>query len=275
MSLKSAEIRFRGAGYGKALSLTFLAVHFTIERHREALLWSFIVARSDRDHSGTLSPTERNIMIAEIGYKLDQTTDTRHIVPHPQRRPHQAFNSALEKAGLTPSLATNYTFISSEGAYAYVWLNGRPRLTKSGKYVLYDSNTRNTPPSDRWPRYSENNFGDVKDVACTMDILDCFGSEFLHGDGTLPIEDTFKRVAFDKPRCGDCIIISLLRSSGEAGFSAFLPDSPHEDSWSGITALSMSKGWKEARYDTLGGRARAVSLVQRYSYVIGQLIFTC
>jgi len=36
-------------------------------------------------------------------------------------------------------------------------------------------------------------------------------------------------------------------------------------------ALSMSKNWTHAEYDTHGGRARAVSLLQRYSYVLGQI----
>jgi hypothetical protein len=65
--------------------------------------------------------------------------------------------------------------------------------------------------------------------------------------------------------------MSLLGASGMIGFSAFLPESSPNVASGGIVALSMSRSWMNASYDAHGGRIRAVSLLQRYSYVIGQL----
>jgi hypothetical protein len=92
-------------------------------------------------------------------------------------------------------------------------------------------------------------------------------------DTICPVEDIFKRVAFEKPKCGDCIIMSLLGASGMVGFSAFLPEPSSNIYSEEQVALSMSKNWRSARYDMFGGRARAVSLLQRYSYAIGQFLF--
>ncbi|KAI3476164.1 hypothetical protein L1887_62276 [Cichorium endivia] len=45
----------------------FLAAHYVLERHREALLWSFVVAKHDRDADGLLSAAEAEAVLKDLG----------------------------------------------------------------------------------------------------------------------------------------------------------------------------------------------------------------
>lgn len=80
------------------------------------------------------------------------------------------------------------------------------------------------------------------------------------------------RIAFEEPRCGDCVISLLLGLSGEKGLNAFLPDGDAgRKVYEGGEVLSRVKIWKEAGYAVDAGRsmARSIGLIQRYSYMIG------
>jgi hypothetical protein len=266
---KSAAVRFRGAGRGTALGLAFFASNYIIERHREALLWSFLAARSDRDGSGTYSTTERRTLLAEIGFTYEQSDTFLLAVPEPIRLPNDEVEDALINAGLGAPLSTRYSFTSHGSGYAYAWLGGMPVLRQSGSYNV--ANKKKPPANNAWPHYRP---GDHKDnqIACTLNLLDCFGDIFMAQEGSgVSVQDILKRISFEKPLCGDCIISSLLGASGQKGLSAFLPQPSPITQPSKRIALSMSKTWRDAQYDTSGGRTRAISLLQRYSYVLGRI----
>ncbi|KIM72381.1 hypothetical protein PILCRDRAFT_741928 [Piloderma croceum F 1598] len=260
----SAAVRFRGAGRGTALGLAFFASSYVIERHREALLWSFLVARSDRDSSGTYSTAERRTLLTEIGFIDTQSDGPILVVPEPIRLPNDGVEDALTKAGLGVPLSTRYSFTSHEGGYAYTGLNARPVLNQ-----VESSNVSKKKPlkNNGWPHYrpGDNN----NQVACTLNLFDCFGDAFMAEGDAVSVQEVFKRVSFEQPLCGDCIISSLLGASGQNGLSAFLPPPTSSTQSSVRVALSMSKNWRDAEYDTSGGRIRAVSLLRRYSYVLG------
>ena len=57
VAMKTPQLRFRGDGV--QLYPWMLTSHFTIERHREALLWSYIMLRSDKNQDGYLDTLER------------------------------------------------------------------------------------------------------------------------------------------------------------------------------------------------------------------------
>ncbi|KPV78673.1 uncharacterized protein RHOBADRAFT_41217 [Rhodotorula graminis WP1] len=181
---KTAESRFRGRGPSEVQPL-FLLTHYTIEKHREALLWSFLVARSDLDRSGTYSHAERRALLSSLGHELD---------------------------------------------------------SPSSSHIL----------------------------------------------------QTFRRIAFDKPQCGDCIIVLLVGKSGEAGLESFLPPASEGD---GAFADEASMGEQQAEalrpqavglegtdwrtIDFSRGledeeqgrkpslRAKCAALIHRYSYTLG------
>jgi hypothetical protein len=59
--------------YGTALGLAFLTSNYVIERHREVLLWSFLIARSDRDSCGTYSTRKRIAILQELGFTYSES----------------------------------------------------------------------------------------------------------------------------------------------------------------------------------------------------------
>lgn len=125
-----------------------------------------------------------------------------------------------------------------------------------------------------WPQYAGSVVESETPVACTMKILDCFGADFVANDSdSISVENTLKRIAFEKPQCGDCIIQSLLGTSGKIGFLSFLPPPSSSDGFTGPVALDISNNWADGRYDGMGGRTRAISLLQRYSYSLGSFVF--
>lgn len=68
---------------------------------------------------------------------------------------------------------------------------------------------------------------------CTLDLVDCFGEDFLSTSISakdVSVDATFKRIAFEKPQCGDCLISLLVGQSGEKGLEAFLPPASSESS---------------------------------------------
>lgn len=79
--MRTSEHRFRGLG--QDVVAVYLASHMVVERHREALLWSFLVARGDADGDGWLD-------LEEMDKLLDVITEGRvdqHVVkvPTPKR----------------------------------------------------------------------------------------------------------------------------------------------------------------------------------------------
>lgn len=262
-------MRFRGAGHGSAPGLAFLAANYVIERHREALLWSYLVARSSSPAAGTYAPAQRRAILADLGYRPADNATTL-IIQEPVRAPALTAPQALAAAGLPPPRGTHYAFAAHESGYAYAWFDGRPVL-KGGAYTTAKPITAH---NSGWPDYRPGANPHAQ-IACVLDLVECFGADFVgggEGAAGVGVQATMRRVAFEKPKCGDCVIARLLAKSGERGLEAFLPPpgaGPASAAGGAGVALSMAKTWQDAVYENVGGRARALSLLQRYSYVIG------
>ncbi|KIY66007.1 hypothetical protein CYLTODRAFT_423832 [Cylindrobasidium torrendii FP15055 ss-10] len=107
----------------------FTATHFMIERRREALLWSWIVAKWGGRNDGTLSLETKENMWVELGGDYDTTG-----IPMEDLRTYSPaeVNTNLELAGLQPPTSTeptetahtNYLFVSQNGYPTF--LNGLP-----------------------------------------------------------------------------------------------------------------------------------------------------
>ena len=277
VGLQGASLRFRG---GPVAGLAFLATHFVVERHREALLWAFLIARHHLSSSLFYTHKERAAILAELGYAPSTTsTHPTLLAPRPQRAPLLAPHAALAAAHFDVPNATEYTF-TSQGGYAYARLEGSVRW-EAGAPVWVAAPTR-WAPDRNWPKFAdvpEHGAGEREEekqgegeIECALDILECFGPGFL-GDGgeALGIDEVFRRVAFEEPRCGDCVITLLLGRSGARGLGAFLPDARAGEGGGGGEVLSRAKSWEDAEYaaEDDKSRARAVSLLTRYSYVLG------
>ncbi|WWD07409.1 3-O-alpha-D-mannopyranosyl-alpha-D-mannopyranose xylosylphosphotransferase [Kwoniella europaea PYCC6329] len=57
---------------------------------------------------------------------------------------------------------------------------------------------------------------------CVLDLDRCFGS-FWSREEDVPSADMFKRLTFQYPECGDCLLMALVTASGPLGLSAFFP----------------------------------------------------
>lgn len=245
-------------------------MYYTIEKQREALLWSFFVTRSDKDLSGSYLYDERQAMLESLGGRRD---GTRLVFKTPVRPTSaQSHNELLERSGTTPPAATEFAW-SSQISYPYI-----------SKEL--DNETHIYP--DFGESRQEEDF-------CAVSIQECFLDETFfdrQDDGsTISTEDIFKHVAFQEPKkCGDCIMAALLRQSGPTGFDAFLPPqqtvpSEQSDARTRETPplLAMDgRTWHETDFSlknalgqegpayTWDARSFSVRLIQRYSWTLGE-----
>ncbi|KAH6647864.1 hypothetical protein BKA67DRAFT_523271 [Truncatella angustata] len=167
--------------------------HYTIERFREALLWSYIMSRSDANLDGYLDWKEReNILKAiEPGWKMLATKqDGRPAAQSPNRdRMYYHLPDILQKAGLqAPKVNTHVLWTSLDG-----------------------------PETIRTVKCSEFNVDEC--------FADSFGSPL--SDQATPNPDftttnIFSRISKHRPECGDCIIKFVLANYAR-GLEPLLP----------------------------------------------------
>ena len=181
--LQSACKRFRGEP-GFQLYSWYAAFHYTIERQREALLWSYIMLRSDTDGDENLSWPERQVIIAELqaGMKNEGKTSFR-------RRNFYHVPSMLQNAGLQgPKVNTDIQWTSLDGPAAILEVecsefDVNECLAPGFSTSTSDDRTRNP----------------------------VFSAALI-----------FDRVARQYPHCGDCLLKVLL-GQVRRGLSPLLP----------------------------------------------------
>jgi hypothetical protein len=181
--LQSACKRFRGEP-GFQLYSWYAAFHYTIERQREALLWSYIMLRSDMDGDENLSWPERQVIMAELqaGMKNEGKSSFR-------RRNFYHVPSMLHKAGLAgPKVNTDIQWTSLDGPAAI-------REVECGEFDVNEclAHGFSTSKSDETARNP------------------IFSSAVI-----------FDRVARQIPRCGDCLL-KLLLNQVHRGLAPLLP----------------------------------------------------
>ncbi|KAH0334439.1 hypothetical protein KCU81_g9479, partial [Aureobasidium melanogenum] len=182
-ALKSACQKFRGET-GFQLYSWYNAFHYTIERHREALLWSYIMIRSDVNRDGYLSWQERQAIISDLEEGL--ANEGRNSF---RKRMYYYVAKSLEDAGLeAPKVNVETTWTSLDG----------PATIANIDCFEFNVNECLAPgfSSPSWDDRSEN------PVFSTAAIFD--------------------RVARQDPQCGDCLT-KLLLNRVEQGLSPLLP----------------------------------------------------
>lgn len=256
---ETGSVRFRGKG--NEVNTLFLATHYVLERHRESLLWSYFVARMDSSGSGTYSSADRRGILEDLrtAPNVLDMNGTAFRVYRPERDSpvHEQAHLLLQQASLAVPLQTAYVFSSVDG-YALTSLGQGPT---------------------GWPIFTNDS---ARPRARNLDIARCFGS-LDYGNasytGDVTSAGLFKRVAFEKPDCGDIVVAILLGRSGRTGLEAFLPlasQKRERPSTMGPSMLGgLAKSWQEATFSAESpsgsGRRRidTVHRIQKYSYVIG------
>ncbi|KAI2609173.1 hypothetical protein GGR54DRAFT_643662 [Hypoxylon sp. NC1633] len=191
-SAKGACERFRGESRYQIYPW-YASFHYTIERFREALLWSFVMSRSDANSDGYLDWTERQQILeaVEPGWRQLSTKDASKPAAQSPARDRMFYKlpQILQKAGLQPPKANvNILWTSLDGP----------------------ETIRNVKCSD---------FGVDK----------CFGDSFASSlsDSTTANPDfaasnVFSRLSYQHPQCGDCLLKFLLASQPR-GLEPLLP----------------------------------------------------
>jgi hypothetical protein len=207
---QTASTRFRGKGPNE-ITPFFLFTHYLIEKHREALLYSYLILRSDSNSDGVLSTTERRLLLSHLkaNNSADESTSTVYAST-PRRTSLAALSKLNDAAGLPQPKETTVEFTSQDG-YAL--------------FAADDAHEQTIPKWSGWPSFAPTvDKGDG--LPCAIRLDQCFGREFLDlsdESSTVSASETLKRVAFERTECGDCLIVLLLAKSGEMGLEAFLP----------------------------------------------------
>ncbi|KAL3420060.1 hypothetical protein PVAG01_08559 [Phlyctema vagabunda] len=108
--LTSSCQRFRGQE-GFQLYSWYTVFHYTMERHREALLWSYLIVRADKDGDGNLDWAERQVIMRDIEKGiLNEGNGTF------RKRQYYAYGDTLEEAGLeAPKVNIDIIWTSHDG----------------------------------------------------------------------------------------------------------------------------------------------------------------
>lgn len=183
-ALQSACQRFRGET-GFQLYSWYVAFHYTIERHREALLWSYIMLRSDVDSDGNLDWAERQIIMEDLEDGM-----TKEGEDHFRKRMYYHMSEYLEEAGLeAPKVNVDVQWTSLDG----------PAAIKDIECFVFNVNE------------------------CLAPGFSSPYSDEKHKNPVFSTASIFDRVARQHPNCGDCLL-KLLLNRVEKGLSPLLPD---------------------------------------------------
>ncbi|GAK63288.1 uncharacterized protein PAN0_003c1492 [Moesziomyces antarcticus] len=275
----------------------FLASWYIVERHREALLWSWAVAKwGGRD--GVLDAATKRAMWDEIRMK---TSESKYVgterdadtfaVSRPVRRSRDQDRVIFEQAGVPAPKNTEYSFSSHDGhALSYLdwtwpWQRSRDGYPDLSEHVQERGHARSWIPS--------SSSGSSRSSVCRISYSACFAPQ----NDRESADALFKRIAFapnTASKCGDCIMAALLTASGEAGISAFLP--PHSalinvpassDKMGSRSHLPLTESWRATDFSLnsvlhmsselapasetrrISLRTWCTRLIQRYQYVLG------
>lgn len=197
--LQSACQRFRGET-GFQLYSWYAVFHYTIERQREALLWSYIMLRSDTNKDGNLGWAERRVIMDELekGMSREGETDFR-------KRMYYHVNEHTEAAGLNP-----------------------PQVNFDVQWTSLDG-----PSSIKDIECFEFNVNECLAPGFSTPISDEKYKNFVFDTAAV-----FDRVARQRPKCGDCLL-KLILNLQEKGLAPLLPhrETQTEDRQTVIRAL--------------------------------------
>ncbi|RYP89239.1 hypothetical protein DL769_000144 [Monosporascus sp. CRB-8-3] len=185
--------RFRGESHHYQIYPWYAGFHYTIERFREALLWSFVITRSDTNGDGYLDWMERRMILdaVEPGWQLLSSSDSSEPAKRNANRDRMYYRlpQMLEKAGLEPPIVNvDVLWTSVDG----------PETIRNIK---------------------------CHDFSVDKCFADSFGSP-LSDDASQNTDfmasNVFSRLASQHPECGDCLIKFVL-ASATRGLEPLLP----------------------------------------------------
>lgn len=267
-----AQMALSGFQGSRDVDVPWLATWLGIERWREALLWSWTVAKM-----GEWGAEQRRCTLELLG--VNDLAGQVAMVSVSERESLLAIGEVFRVANWPEPLRTTYTFCE---------------LLALVNLMIASMDGHLEPP--RYTTY--------KPKSCSIDMDRCFGPSFADPSAVEPADELFKRLAFERPECGDCLIKALVSASGPRGLEAFLPShnkvipQPTKPTKSGDEpSLPLTKDWRSANFsienlvrlgqDSWPGEPAAASgsvdlrrwcikLLTRYAYVTGESsVYSC
>ncbi|KAF2264237.1 hypothetical protein CC78DRAFT_517408 [Lojkania enalia] len=200
-AMRSAVQRFRGET-GFQLYSWYVMFHYTIERHREALLWSYIMLRSDLDDDGYLDWKERKKILKELSEGMGNETPELW-----RERNYYHVPEHLEKAGLEPpKVNTEILWTSLDG----------PSMIKDLDCDAFDTEDCLAP-------------------GFSMPSSDAMARSPVFSSAAI-----FDRIARQNPRCGDCLV-KLILNRRQQGLGALLPSAKRKPKQREVVVKALMK----------------------------------
>ncbi|KAH7091869.1 hypothetical protein BKA62DRAFT_77180 [Auriculariales sp. MPI-PUGE-AT-0066] len=262
--LDSSRARVRSQKGSKVTNVHMMALYswFVVERHREAVLWSWAVARMTQ-----IKQKGEEDWVEAAWRELGGVRGTKSLLVHAKTRATLTVKHAKarlegeERQGM--HAYDNYKFSSDDG---YPFASLGEKGTK------------------RWPdmRYVDSSGNGHPHFRCKIDRTRCFPTRDDLVAGYTP-SDFFQHIAFIDHECGDCVMSALVAASGDLGLSAALPEAENNSDPEAaifITPphLPLVDNFFDGNFSVAavvpdGGdlRAFAVQLIHRYRYVIGRI----
>ncbi len=181
-AITTAVYRFRHEG--GQVNNWFLVYHYTIERHREALLWSYIMMKMDANQDGYLNLRKRHAIKDEYLLALRSVKKRAGAAMLPQ------VNEQLKNAGLEAHSAYTPKWTSIDGPMHLLELNAK---TCTAEFTF--------------------------DFCFGGDFL----KQEAGRDPEFYSSAVYDRITRQFPACGDCLIHTLL-STTPIGLSPLLPE---------------------------------------------------
>jgi hypothetical protein len=182
-ALQSNCQRFRGET-GFQLYSWYVTFHYTMERQREALLWSYIIQRSDSNQDGNIEWSERQAIMKDLEEGMANEANTRF-----RTRMFYLVPELLEAAGLeAPKVNLDIVWTSLDG-----------------------------PSSIRDIECFEFNVNECMAPGFSLQSADEHFTNPVFSAASI-----FDRVARQHPKCGDCLIKLILNRTPQ-GLAPLLP----------------------------------------------------
>ncbi|KAL7419077.1 Xanthine phosphoribosyltransferase 1 [Cryptotrichosporon argae] len=260
---QSGQRRFRELAMGHGdVQMQWMLTALRVERWREALLWTYVVANLG-GAKGYLDEDARGAIADMFGLTAADADVTTIEVYRGERYTLEPARLArtFAQAGWTKPKSTRYLWSSMDGHM--------PKILPDG-----------TDPA-------END-------KCLFHLDRCLGPFWARGED-VDADTMFKRLAFMEPECGDCLIMALVTTSGPLGLSAFFPpadamfrNAPLDPAkkypkYLAPPHLALTPTWHEANFSLPAVMARtalpdeevelrwwSMKLLARYLYVDGQ-----
>jgi hypothetical protein len=196
--------RFRSEG--KEINTIFLHMHYLMERHREVLLESYLVHRSDINGDGVLDFEERQVIFNQVKGAMKQRVARKSL---------QEQALAIKVAGLPEPKVSKPLWSSSDGYPFALTTPSNPVSQENIKDPNPATFNIEDPPHKRAPLF---------------DFMDmCLSNDFVNEklmNVSVDARRLFRLMSKEYPYCGDTLLAILIPSS-PSGLHHLLPPPSH------------------------------------------------